>query len=127
MRRILLTSICSLLLAGCVTTPRVIETQLAGQTITEVHDFTGEVPGCAEPWAGCYVTATQTAYYRPFPKQHTIKHERAHALGMIHTPWQWNFWKTEKCAEVTKSGGGYDAGQTICIGTRGETMFDIPK
>ena len=111
------------LLAGCVTAPVVSTVEVAGRQLTEVRNHEDGVPGCREPWAGCYVAATNTAYYRPHVGQDTVAHERAHADGMAHSPWQWNFWRTEQCSQVIQAGGHYKVGQTICVTPRGERVF----
>lgn len=113
--------LCSLLV-GCTVTPTVSTVEINGRMLTEIYNVEHDVPWCGDRWAGCYDSVTNTAYYRPYAKQHTIDHERAHADGMVHTPWKRGFWGTEICATVMIAGGKYEAGDRICVTQRGETQ-----
>jgi hypothetical protein len=119
--------VAALLLAGAAiadTTPRVIERTVDGVTFTEV--WNPAVWPCGDEGVACYVKAgDQHVIYRRFSisDNDPTHHEVAHAKGMRHGPWGWNFWRTEKCAVVTAASPGYPLGATICVDHRRERVF----
>lgn len=74
-----------------------------------------DCPG--KPGYGCYL---QHVVYT-MGNEATTSHELAHVAGMRHEPWRFNRWGIP-CARVTVAGfsTGYEVGQVICNGLRGE-------
>lgn len=109
------------LLIGCAT-PTTLTTVVAGIEITE-HLDAKMPPGCEQafPTGGCYQLqdGKHNIWYSVVSLPYVRKHEIAHVLGMRHSmPWSWD--GVQSCSTVTVSGGGYQQGQRICVGSHGE-------
>lgn len=110
-------------LAGCATAPQMEERLVLTERgpLREVLNVTDDMKcGGVENWAGCYDPVEQVAYYRPYVKEQTLNHERAHHEGFVHGPWEWNFWRTEKCALILKGARQYIPGDYVCVDKFGE-------
>lgn len=121
MRRLMAMAAAALM--GCTVAPVQYErtVDLPGGPLREILNYTEDTPcGGVLSWAGCYDPIDKTAKYRPYVQPDTYTHERAHHAGMVHGPWEWNFWKTEKCAEIIYGYVGYPAGAYVCVDKRGE-------
>ncbi len=121
MRRLVMMAAAALM--GCTVAPVQFErtVNVPGGLLREVFNYTeDELCGGTQMWQGCYDSDAKTAKYRPGSTPQTVKHERAHHAGMVHGPWEWNFWRTEKCAVIIYGYVDYPAGAYVCVDHRGE-------
>lgn len=113
------------MLVGCGAgfEPTVEIVMVEGQPVVHHIDTNDAPAGCGDrtEWAGCHIKVNGVSHVWRSSRvaETTIKHEHAHALGMLHTPWERDF-LGRPCATVVVAGGGYHVGQRICVDQRGE-------
>ena len=109
-----------LLVSGCLSLPHKVEHQLVAGRVLAIHTDHPADP-CSETAAGCYDRARHEVYLRSPVREHTRRHELAHASGMAHGPWKtYHAAEPMICAAVTAPGPGYALGEAICVTHRGE-------
>ena len=112
---------------GCSSFDPVIQVvDVDGRPVVEHIDTDDHPTSCGDRsgWAGCHavIGGVSHVWRSSRAAEHTITHERAHAAGMMHTPWQVDFLGRPWCTVVV-AGGKYRVGDRIYVDQRGEFVL----
>lgn len=113
--------------SGCSSfEPLVQVVDVGGQMVVEHIDTDDAPASCGDriTWAGCHARINGASHIWRASRvaEHTIEHERAHAAGMMRTPWQVDFLGRPWCTVVV-AGGKYRVGDRIYVDQRGEFVL----